>query len=129
MCLIRPILPICSPDGQAVHDKYVCPLYQAEPEVTAIPVSSIQIQYQLSTNVELVVFFVEQRCQDTIERGMIDKSDLVFQHDFSNNLFCLDINFLAHINCDLKQIDYYVSLPLCVSHYYNRIIIHNFRDN
>ena len=91
MCLIRPFLPICSPDGQAVHNEYDCPLLQAELEVTAIPVSSIQNSVSVVHECGASCVFVEQRCQRRIEREMIDKTDLVFQHDFSNNLFCLNI--------------------------------------
>ena len=91
MCLIRPMGLLLSSQGQQMYNEYDCPLLHAEMKVTVVPAESVLSTVSIVHECSRSFVFSFQSCQRTIERQSIDCDDLVYQHDFSNNLFCLNV--------------------------------------
>lgn len=99
MCLVRPMELLLSSQGQRVCNEYDCPLLHAEQKVTVVPASSVNFSVSIVHECGQSCVFSVQPRQRRVERQVIvDCDNLVYQHDFSNNLFCLNVYCMHHTN-------------------------------
>ena len=98
MCLIRP-MELLSSQGQSVCNEYDCPLLYADQKVLVVPADSVLFSVSVVHECSHSCVFTVQPCQRTVERQVILDSDgIVYQHDFSNNLFCLNVYCMHRSN-------------------------------
>ena len=90
-CVVRHMDPVVTPDGVPLLNEYDCPLMTRTSIVRFIP--SVQVVRSVS-----VVHQCDRGCKTadtstttTVERQQVSVRKTIFQHDWNNDLYCLNV--------------------------------------
>ena len=91
MCLVQKLKWQLTPGGELVRNDLDCPRLLLTQEIYGIPSLSIFKSVSIVHECTNSCVLVECAAQFDLEREQVEKTKLLYKHDFSNNRFCYNI--------------------------------------
>ena len=91
MCLVQKLESLLAPSGVPVLNDLDCPLLLLTQEIHGIGPQCISKSVSIFHECTDSCVLVECTAQCDMEREQVEKTKLVYKHDFSNNLFCYNV--------------------------------------
>ena len=90
VCLVQGFKEVLS-FGQNITDDYDCPLLMLNNDVFDVLVTQLSSSISVVHCCTTTCGFFEEQSHRVIERETVDSNRLVFRHDLTNRMYCLNI--------------------------------------
>lgn len=90
-CLIQEMQLMTSFDGETLLNQFDCPLLTLTNRIFAVHPDCILTTVSVVHQCNSSCVFVEKPCISNVERECVSQKSLVYQHDWSNDMYCLNI--------------------------------------
>ena len=89
-CIIQKLEPISLDNEQIVND-FDCPMLTLTNDFYAILPNHILTPVSVVHQCDAACVFVQKPSSTHVERESVSEHSLVFEHDWSNNMYCLNV--------------------------------------
>ena len=90
LCLVR-LFERMEINGEDITNDYDCPLFTLTPSAVVIPPNNVHTAVSFIHQCNSSCMFVRSSHGQTVEREHLNTPRLSYKHDWTNNLYCLNL--------------------------------------